>query len=159
MKNTDYVVDSVSCFIKTITYNNCRRNALGQLKYSNMGKVVKACLALAHGNSDAEKSFSANKRTVSADCTNLNEETVNALRLIKDELRVRYDNDVTRITRNVVTSALLDSARSAYSKYKSYQEEQARQELEEKRKAEVKKGRRQKMNRESRKRLHEKQRK
>jgi hypothetical protein len=72
------------------------------------------------------------------------------LRLIKDALQVCYENYVTKITRNV-TSALLDSARIAYSKYKRYQEEQARQELEEKRKAEVKKGRRQKKNREGRK--------
>jgi hypothetical protein len=46
---------------------------------------------------------------------------------------------------------LLDSARSAYSKYKRHQEEQARQEPEEKRKAEIKKGIRQKKNREGRK--------
>jgi hypothetical protein len=116
-----------------------RRNALGQLKYSNMDKVVKACLALAHGNSDAERSFSTNKQTVSADRTNLNEETGNAQCMMKDGLQVHYDNDVTRITQNVVTLALLDSARSAYSKYKSYQEEQARQELEEKHRTEVKK--------------------
>ena len=57
-----------------------RRNAVGQLKYSNLGRVVKACLALSHGNSDAERSFSANKRTVSAECTCLHEETINAVR-------------------------------------------------------------------------------
>jgi uncharacterized membrane protein YebE (DUF533 family) len=88
------------------------------------------------------KEFSANKQTVSALVwTSLHEETVNALavlRMIKDALQVCYENNVTKITRNV-TSALLASARIAYSKYKRYQEEQARQELEEKRKAEVKK--------------------
>jgi len=41
-----------------------RKNALGHLKYCTLGKVVRAALALSHGNSDAERSFSANKKTV-----------------------------------------------------------------------------------------------
>ena len=36
------------------------RNVVGNLKFSTLGKIVKACLALSHGNSDAERSFSAN---------------------------------------------------------------------------------------------------
>jgi len=55
-----------------------RKNALGQTKYSTLGKVVRACLSLSHGNSDAKRSFSANKRTVTAERASFNEETINA---------------------------------------------------------------------------------
>ena len=54
-----------------------RRNAVGQLKYCTLGKVVRAALSLSHGNSNAECSFSANKRMV------IHEETINALRMVK----------------------------------------------------------------------------
>ena len=37
-----------------------QRNAVGNLKYCTLAKVVKACLAFPHGNADAERSFSAN---------------------------------------------------------------------------------------------------
>ena len=95
-----------------------------------MGKVVKACLALSHGDS-----FSANKHTVSAEHVGLHEDTINALRLIKDALQIYCGNNVTKIT---VSSSLLQNARSAYSKYTTYQEEQARKAYEEKLKAEAK---------------------
>ena len=55
------------------------RNAVDNLKFSTLGKVVKACLALSHGNSDAERSFSANKRIVAQEHASLNEKTINAI--------------------------------------------------------------------------------
>ena len=92
-----------------------------------MGKVVKACLALSHGNSDAERSFSANKRTVTPEHASLNEETINAIQLVKDALRIHAGGDATKIK---VTSALLQKTRTAYSKYKEFQEECKRKEAE-----------------------------
>ena len=56
-----------------------RRNSVDNLKFSTLGKVVKGCLALSHGNSDAERSFSANKLTVTPEHASLNEETINAI--------------------------------------------------------------------------------
>jgi hypothetical protein len=46
-------------------------NALRHLKYAYLGKAVIPCLALSHGNSDVERSFSANKRIVTSDCASL----------------------------------------------------------------------------------------
>ena len=65
-----------------------RWNDVGNSKLSSLGKVVKACLALSHGNSDAERNFSANKLTVTPQRASLNEETINAIRLVKDALRM-----------------------------------------------------------------------
>jgi hypothetical protein len=74
-----------------------RKNSLGELKYTVLGKVVKACLSLSHGNSDAERSFSANKRTVTPERARLGEETINALRLVKDALRLHGEGNSTKI--------------------------------------------------------------
>jgi len=84
-----------------------RRNAVGNLKYCTLGKVVKACLAFPHGNADAERSFSANKNTVRAERSCLREDTVTAIRLIKDGMRhsgksasnIEVTNDISLILR------------------------------------------------------------
>ena len=88
-----------------------RRNAVGNLKFSTLGKVVKAWLSLSHSNSDAERSFSANKRTVTPEHASLNEETINAIRLIKDALRIHAGGDAKKIK---VTLALLLETCTAY---------------------------------------------
>jgi hypothetical protein len=119
-----YVVDSY--WAKVLQ----RRNALGQPKYSILGKVVKACLSLSHGNSDAERSFSTNKRTVTPERVSLSEETINAVRLVKDALRIRGGGKAIHIS---VTHSLQQKARTAYSKYKEFQEETRKKALEEKR--------------------------
>jgi len=104
-----------------------RRNSLGNLKFNTLGKVIKGCLALSHGNSDAERSFSANKLTVTPQRASLNEETINAIRLVKDGLRIHAGGDAAKIK---VTSALLQETCTAYSKYKEFQEECKRKEAE-----------------------------
>jgi len=48
------------------------------LKYCTLAKVVKACLAFPHGTADAERSFSANKNSVTAE-SSLREDTITAI--------------------------------------------------------------------------------
>lgn len=100
-----------------------RRNALGNLKYCTLGKVVKACLAFSHGNADAERSFSANKDTVAAERSNLNEETITAIRLVKDGIRQsgKSASDVQ------VTYDMINRTRSAHAKYKVFLDEQKKE--------------------------------
>lgn len=98
-------------------------NAVGQLKYANLGKVVRACLALSHGNSDVERSFSVNKRIVTSDRASLSEDTINAIRLVKDAIRCHADGCAINV---VVTPAMVNNARSAHAKYKQHLEEQKR---------------------------------
>jgi len=66
------------------------RTAAGDLKYKTLGKAVMASLALSHGNADAERGFSANKKVVTADRSRLCEGTINAVRLLKDAMRCHY---------------------------------------------------------------------
>lgn len=104
-----------------------RKNALGQLKYCTLSKVVRAALAVSHGNSDAERSFSANKRTVTPERSSLNEETISALRMVKDAIRLFGEGHAFNIP---VTDALRHSARAAHQKYKEAQEKKRQEELE-----------------------------
>lgn len=98
-------------------------NALGHLKYATLGKVVRACLALSHGNSDVERSFSVNKRIVTSDRVSLSEDTINAVRLVKDAIRCHADGCAVNV---VITASMLNSARSAHTKYKQHLEEKKR---------------------------------
>lgn len=43
------------------------KDPVGCTKYPEVSKVVKACLSLAHGNSDAERGFSASGRTLTSE--------------------------------------------------------------------------------------------
>jgi hypothetical protein len=60
---------------------------LGQLKYPTVGKVVKACLVFSHGNLDGERSFSASKKVVTSERSSFIDETIIAVRLVKDAIR------------------------------------------------------------------------
>ena len=62
-----------------------RMHSVIKLKYCSLSKVVRVALAVSHGNSDAERSFSVNKWTVTPERSSLNEETISALRTVKDE--------------------------------------------------------------------------
>jgi len=46
-----------------------------------------AGLALSHGNADAKRGFSSNKKIVTADHARLCEGTINAVHLVKDAIR------------------------------------------------------------------------
>lgn len=107
------------------------RTVTGTVKYATLGKVVLAALALAHGNADAERSFSANKKVVTPQRVSLCESTVTAIRLVKDALRCHADGKASQVA---ITPSLLQSARGAHRVYKVYLEEKTKKEEEEKRK-------------------------
>ena len=111
-----------------------RKNALGQPKYFTLGKVVRAALALSHVNSDAERSYLVNKRTVTPERSSLNQDTMDVLRMVKDAIRLHVGGQATDI---VMTGALLQRARGAYRKYKEAEEKKLQEELEMKRKSEL----------------------
>jgi hypothetical protein len=64
------------------------KNAAGGLKYGNLQIVVKACLCLAHGNSDLERGFSTNANAVTEVRSALSVESVNGIRAIKDAMNL-----------------------------------------------------------------------
>lgn len=96
-------------------------NASGQKKYCTLGKVVRASLSLSHGNADVERSFSINKKVVTPDRVRLGQDTLCALRLVKEAIRINGGGQVSGI---VITQRLLQLARSAYSVYKEHLEKQ-----------------------------------
>ena len=65
-----------------------RINAVGYLKYCTLTKVVKACLAFPHGNADAERSFSANKNTATAERSSV---FVKTQSLLSESWRMEWD--------------------------------------------------------------------
>ena len=96
------------------------RTAAGDLKYKTLGKAVMASLALSHGNADAERGFSTNKKVVTADRSRLCEGTINAVRLLKDAMRCHGGLSTTMS----VTPALVRRVQGAYSRYKEHLEEE-----------------------------------
>lgn len=63
----------------------------GRLKYPNILKVVKASLALSHGNATIERGFSISVRILTGDRASMCESTLNALMTTKSALR--YSNN------------------------------------------------------------------
>ena len=99
------------------------KNVLGQHKYKTLGKVIMACLALSHGNADAERSFSSNKRTVTPERVSLCKGSISAVHLVKDAIRRAPGGSATTVA---ITPALLRSSHSAYARYKQHLEEERR---------------------------------
>ena len=97
------------------------KNSVGVLKYGCLAVVVKACLSLPHGNADVERSFSANKRVVVTERASLDEDTICALRIVKEAIRIQADGIVSS---NIVTPHLLSFARSVYSSQRSTEQEE-----------------------------------
>jgi hypothetical protein len=90
-----------------------------------LGKTVMACLSLSHGNADAERSFSANKNTVTAARARLGDRTINGIRLVKDSMRCHASGKAANV---IITPALLRSARASYVLYKKQLEEDRKNE-------------------------------
>lgn len=119
------------------------KNALGSPKYPTVSAVVKAALAVSHGNSDVERGFSTSVRILTEDRSLLSERTLNAVLVVKSALKM-YDNKPHLVP---VTREMLNLARCAHQKYCTYlEEEKAKKDLEAK-----------KLEEEQRKKVEEKQ--
>ena len=105
-----------------------RRNPLGQLKYATLAKVVKACLVFSQGNSDAERSFSVNKRLVTNERSSLINETIIATRLVKDGIRY-HGGSANTVT---VNKEMILRTRASNARYREYlsKKKQAAEEAE-----------------------------
>ena len=61
-------------------------NEDGNPKYSYLSKFALTVMLLPHGNADAERGFSINKKLLEKHGNNLHEETIESLRIVKDFL-------------------------------------------------------------------------
>ena len=85
----------------------------GSPKYVYLMKVVKAALLLSHGNSQVERGFSVNKRTLH-DRASMNPVTLFGLRVVKDHM----NSHGLKAHQLEITTDLLIAGRGAYSAYK-----------------------------------------
>ena len=61
-----------------------KKTASGDGKYKALSKVVKLVLTLPHGNADAKRSFSASKKIVTPERSNLSVARTNGLRTTEE---------------------------------------------------------------------------
>ena len=84
----------------------------GQLKYPQLFALVKCVLSISHGNSIPERGFSINKYLLSIHGTSTSNETIIAVRLLKDHLILIGGYMKFSINRNLILS--VKTARQKY---------------------------------------------
>lgn len=88
------------------------KDVCGQPKYPTITIVVKAALAVNHGQADVERGFSLNKLVVTESRVSLKQKTVVALRTVKDVVNRHDSVDKVKISRQLLTRH-----RSAHAAY------------------------------------------
>ena len=88
------------------------RDETGKKKYSNLWILVKCIMLISHGNADPERGFSINKHMLAIHGTSLGEQTIVAIRLIKD-----YVVQCGGIGKVPLSDKLLQSCKLARSRY------------------------------------------
>ena len=85
-----------------------------KLKYPQLFALVKSILSLSHGNSTPERGFSINKYMLSIHGGNIDNDTLVALRMVKDHLLVEGGTNKVDCNRQLLTSV-----KQAYGRYVS----------------------------------------
>lgn len=91
-----------------------QKNSMGTARFKVLPKLIKAVLCLAHGNAEVERSLSENKRVLTPERSQLTDESINALRLTKDAVRVTGSGQAHQMP---ITPSLIQARRSAYGVY------------------------------------------
>ncbi len=88
-------------------------DSLGQPKYSNLMVVVKAALTVSHGQADVERGFSLNNHIIDDSRVSLKQQTVVAIRTVKDVVNQYGSVDKIPITRELIRK--FKGAHAAYA--------------------------------------------
>jgi len=99
-----------------------QKNESGDPKYPTLTKVVKAALALSHGNAGVEQGFSDSANSLTEGRASMKERTLNALMTVSSGLKL-YQSDVTKVP---ITQSLIKMAHGAYRSYENYLEAERR---------------------------------
>ena len=94
------------------------KNAVGDLKYPLIIKVVKVALSLAHGNAEVERGLSENAKNVTKDWVLLSEASVDAIPSTKDGLK-SVNNQPHTVP---ITKEFIQFGRRVHCAYNSWQE-------------------------------------
>ena len=127
-KKFDAVSDNLTSKIDGETY--WRRigsvvNEDGNPKYSYLSKFALTVMLLPHGNADAERGFSINKKLLEKHGNNLHEETIKPLRIVKDFLIQSGGQNNIDISTEMIKAC--KSSRENYYKYLAEKREQEKQ--------------------------------
>jgi len=85
------------------------------LKFPSLGAVVKAALAVSHGQGDVERGLSSSGRTLTEDRASMSERTLNAYMVVKSAMSSCFNNKPALVP---MTKEILTYAEAASSKYK-----------------------------------------
>ena len=103
-------------------------NTDGSARYCILPKLVKALLCIAHGNAEVERSLSENGKVLTSERNNLNDDTLNALRVTNDAIRVTGNGQAYNMP---ITPELMKARQTAYAVYvKRMEEERVKKENE-----------------------------
>ena len=86
----------------------------GKKKFPQLWTLVKCVMLVSHGNADPERGFSINKHMLQIHGNSLGEETIVAIRLVKDH--IVHCGGLSNV---LLTDSLLDSCRAARSRYQN----------------------------------------
>ena len=100
-------------------------NEDGNPKYSYLSKFALTVMLLPHGNADAERGFSINKKLLEKHGNNLHEETIESLRIVKDFLIQSGGQNNIDISTEMIKAC--KSSRENYYKYLAEKREQEKQ--------------------------------
>ena len=101
----------------------------GKPKYSTLAKLSLCVLSLPNDNSDPERGFSINKNILAVHGVSLKEETVEALRLVKDFIIRNKEYMNIEITKD-----LMERCKSSATRYRAYLDANKEKERDEARK-------------------------
>lgn len=96
------------------------------MKYDTLAKLSLCILALPHGNADPERGFSLNKNILAVHGYSIKEETLEAIRLVKDFI-IRK-NGVMNIE---INRDLIEHCKDSHTRYQCYLNEQRKIQKEE----------------------------
>ena len=83
--------------------------------FPHLSRLAKASLTILHGNAVAERGFSVNTAVLTKDRMSLNEATIQALRVVKEVIRLCGSPTTVPVTRSMI-----NSVRHAHSQYLSH---------------------------------------
>lgn len=117
------------------------KTASGTIMFPTLGKLVKACLCLSHGNADVERSLFIAKHVLGPERTGLTEESINGLRSVKDAVEssgkkiheMSYPKEMVRAVQGahaVYHRRLDEEKKQEEAKKKKRDEERARNEAQ-----------------------------
>ena len=113
----DSTLTSPACFVRINHFWRRIGNLVdefGAKKYPQLAKLAQFVLSLSHGNSTPERGFSVNKLLLDVHGYSTYEDTIIALRIVKDELL-----RVGGILEFSITRELLDPVSASWSKYEA----------------------------------------